>query len=196
MSYQIALGICLSAIALFLLSSLSLTSNVMAQNISLENTYTNEICGLSIDYPTNWIVREFNQKYQSGLSSLFVMAEMKPGVPDGFKTVVELESEDITPYPDISIKGIGEFMEFYLSETNVNIKESLRKDINNASAHQIVYDRLTPDGNVLKTKEIYIPTEKNLYVIRYDTSGSNYYDKYISYFDSMIQTIKVNDQKC
>ncbi|HKR72648.1 MAG TPA: hypothetical protein VJR94_00900 [Candidatus Nitrosocosmicus sp.] len=194
MSYQIALVFCLAVIALFL--SFSLISIVVAQNIPLENTYFNEICGLSIDYPFGWIVREFNQKYQSGPSSLFVMAEMKPDVPDGFKTVVELEAEDITAYHDMSVKGIGEFMEFYLSETNVNIKESLRKDINNSSAHQIIYERLTPDGNVLKTKEIYIPAKNNLYVIRYDTSSSNYYDKYISYFDSMIQTIKVDGRKC
>ena len=162
----------------------------------MDNTYFNEICGFSMDYPSGWIVREFNQKYKSGLSSLFVMAELRPAVPDGFKNVVELETEDISAYHDTSIEGIGDFMEFYLSESNVNIKESITKDIQNTSTHQITYERLTPNGNVLKTKEIYIPTENNLYVIRYDTSGSNYFDRYVTYFDSMIQTIKVNDQKC
>jgi hypothetical protein len=181
------------SITLFLLSLISIT---FAQNISLENTYFNKICGLSIDYPSGWIVREFNKKYESGPSSLFVMAELRPGVPDGFKNVVELETEDISAYYDSSIKGIEDFMEFYLSESNVNIKESITRDIQNTSTHQITYERLTPNGNILKTKEIYIPTENNLYVIRYDTLGSNYYDKYIAYFDNMVQTIKVNDRKC
>lgn len=173
-----------------------LISIIFAQNVPLDNTYYNQVCGLSIDYPSGWIVREFNQKYKSGPSSLFVMAELRPGVPDGFKNVVEVETEDISAYHDKSIKGIGDFMEFYLSESNVNIKESIMKDIQNTQTHQITYERLTPNGNVLKTKEVYIPTENNLYVIRYDTSGSNYYDRYIAYFNSMIQTIKVNDRKC
>ncbi len=180
---------------IFLLLS-SLISIVFAQNIPLDNTYSNVLCGLSIDYPSSWIVRESNQKYLSGQSSLLVMAELRPHVPEGFKTVVELEAENITAYHDRSIEGIGEFMEFYLSETNVNIKESIKKDINNLSTHQIIYETLTPHGNVLKTKEVYIPTENTLYVIRYDTSGSNFYDKYISYFDSMILTIKVDGRKC
>lgn len=145
---------------------------------------------------SGWIVREFSQEYKSGPSSLFVMAELRPGVPDGFKNVVEVETEDISAYHDKSIKGIGDFMEFYLSESNVNIKESIMKDIQNTQTYQITYERLTPNGNVLKTKEVYIPTENNPYVIRYDTSGSNYYDRYITYFNSMIQTIKVNDRKC
>lgn len=193
MRYQIVVVFHLPIIALFLLSLISIA---LAQNIPLDNIYTNEICGLSIDYPTSWIVREFNQKYEAGPSSLFVMAELRPSIPDGFKNVVELEAEDITAYPDTSIKGIGEFMEFYLSESNVNIKESIRKDINNTSSHQIVYERLTPNGNVLKTKEIYIPFENNLYVIRFDTLGPNFYDKYISYFDSMVQSISVDGRRC
>ncbi len=193
MRYQIVIALHLPIIILILLSLISVA---LAQNVPLDNTYSNEMCGFSIDYPTSWIVREFNQKYKSGPSSLFVMAELRPGVPDGFKNVVEIEAEDITAYHDMSIKGIGEFMEFYLLESNVNIKESIRKDINNTSAHQIVYERLTPNGNVFKTKEIYIPTESNLYVIRFDTLGSNFYDKYISYFDSMVQSIDVDGKKC
>lgn len=79
-----------------LLSSLILI--VLAQNIPLDNTYSNVLCGLSIDYPSSWIVRESNQKYLSGQSSLLVMTELRPNVPEGFKTVVELEAENITAY--------------------------------------------------------------------------------------------------
>jgi hypothetical protein len=168
----------------------------MAQNIPLVNTYSNNICGLSIDYPAKWIVREFNQKYKSGPSTLFVMAEIRPNTPDGFRNVVELEAEEISVYQDRSLKGIGEFMEYYLSQSNVSIKESIRKDIQNTPAYQIIYERLTPNGNVLKTQEVYIPTEYSLYIIRYDTTGSNYYDKYITHFRDMIQTLQVDGRKC
>jgi hypothetical protein len=64
------------------------------------------------------------------------MVDLRPGVPDGFKNVVELETEDISAYHDKSIKGIGDFMEFYLSESNINLKESITKDIQNTPTHQ------------------------------------------------------------
>ncbi len=193
MRYHVLFTILLSIALLFLLSWIS---KVIAQNIPLVNTYFNKLCGLSIEYPEKWIVREFNQKYKSGPATLFVMAEIRPNEPDGFRNVVELEAEDISAYQDRSLKGIGEFMEFYLSQSNASIKESIRKDIQNTPAYQIIYERLTPNGNVLKTQEIYIPIENNLYIIRYDTWGSNYYDKYISYFNDMVQTLQVDGRKC
>ncbi|MDN5847794.1 MAG: hypothetical protein L0H53_16135 [Candidatus Nitrosocosmicus sp.] len=171
----------------------SATTLAYAQNPSLSKTYSNAMCGLSINYPDNWVVEESNMKF----GNLFDMAEIKPNTPDGFKNTVALEAQGISIYPDKSIEGIAEFMEFYHApDMGDTIIQSNRIDIPGTPAHEIVYEYMTSKGDIWKDKEVYIPSENTLYVIRYNTVGLDYYDKYSSIVDDMIQSVKVDGRVC
>jgi hypothetical protein len=60
------------------------------------------------------------------------MAELRPDVPNGFKNVVELETEHISAYHDKSIKRYWRFYGILSIRSDVNIKESITKE---AHAH-------------------------------------------------------------
>ena len=77
----------------------SLTAITFAQNPALSKTYSNSVCGLSINYPDNWVVDESNMKF----GNLYSMAELKPNTSDGFKNIIDLDAEGISEYPDKSI---------------------------------------------------------------------------------------------
>ncbi len=171
----------------------SLTTITFAQNPALSKTYSNSVCGLSINYPDNWVVDESNMKF----GNLYSMAELKPNTSDGFKNIIDLDAEGISEYPDKSIEGIADFMEFYHSpDTGDVILQSNRIDIQGTPAHEIVYEHIVSNGEIWKHKEVYIPVGNTLYTIQYDTVGSEYYDKYISIADNMIQTVKVDGRAC
>ena len=100
-------------VILLLGSAISVT---FGQNPTLSKTYTNSLCGLSINYPDNWIVEESNSKYEEGQSSLVNMAEISPDVSDGMRSTVQLEAEGMSGYRDKSFDEIIDFLESFRSE--------------------------------------------------------------------------------
>lgn len=171
----------------------SLTTITFAQNPQLSKTYSNSMCGLSINYPDNWIVEESDFK----TGNLYSMAEIKPNTSEGFKSILDLDAEGISFYRDKSIEGIADFMKFYHAhDMGDTILQSNRIDIQGSPAHEIVYETMAPNGEIWKSKEVYIPSENTLYVIQYNTVGSDYYDKYISIVDKIIQSVKVDGRAC
>ncbi|MDN5847010.1 MAG: hypothetical protein L0H53_12135 [Candidatus Nitrosocosmicus sp.] len=154
------------------------------------------MCGLSINYPDNWVVEESNSKFEEGSSSLVSVAELMPNTLDGFRSTVQLDGEGISAFRDKSIEGIAEFMEFYHSNPGVTIVQSTGTTVQGIPAHEIVYEETSPSGDVWKAKETYFPSENTLYVIRYFTLGSEYYNKYITIVNDMIQSIKVDGCAC
>lgn len=174
----------------------STISVTFAQNPTLSKTYTNDLCGLSINYPDNWIVEESNSKYEEGQSSLVSMAEISPNVSDRMRSTVQLEAEGMSGYRDKSFDEIVDFLESFYDYPGTTIIHSVRTDVQGNPAHEIVYEEILSSGDIWKKKEVYIPSQNTLYVIRYDTVGTDYYDKYISIVDEMIQTVKVDGRAC
>jgi hypothetical protein len=171
----------------------STTLVTFAQSPPLSKTYTNALCGLSINYPDNWAVKEWDFK----TGDLYSMAEIKPNTSEGFKSNLVLNAESISFYRDKSIEGIADFMEFYHApDMGDTILQSNRIDVQGIPAHEIVYEYVSSSDEIKKNKEVYIPSENTLYVIRYETVGSDYYNKYISIVDNMIQTVKVDGRAC
>lgn len=174
----------------------SFTPAGFAQNSPLIKTYSNALCGLSINYSENWIIEESNSKFEEGQSSLVDMAEISPDVTDGYQSTIQLEGEGISPYKGKSIEEIGDFMKDFLSGPGTTIIHSLRSDIGDLTTYEILYEQDTSSGNVWKIKETYIPSENTLYVIRYFTTSPELFDNYASVADSMIQSVKVDGRAC
>jgi hypothetical protein len=167
-----------------------------AQSQTLNKTYANDLCGLSINYPDDWMVEESNTKYEEGQSSLVVMAEISPNVSDRMRSTVQLEAEGMSGYRDKSFEEIIDFLESFYDYPGTTIIQSERTNVQGKPAYEIVYEETLSSGEIWKKKEVYIPFESTMYVIRYDTVGTNYYDKYISIVDDMIQTVKVDGRAC
>ena len=103
-SGKLLLTECVS-ILLILFTWITVNGPSFAQSgTQLDQTYTSEECGISIKFPSNWIIEELNDKY----TTLMALANFQPDIPDGFSNTVELEAWDISEYPDKSIEGIAE----------------------------------------------------------------------------------------
>jgi hypothetical protein len=72
----------------------------------------------------------------------------------------------------------------------------MRNDIQGIPAHEILYEQTTSKGDIWKIRETYVPFESTLYVIRYFTTSSDFYDKYVTVVDDMIQSVKVDGRVC
>src|SRR5687768_11928718 len=69
---------------------------------SLDKTYTNPQCGISMNYPSDWIITEFNEKS-------FDMTSLANFKPSGTGITLQLEATDISAYAeaDKSVEGLA-----------------------------------------------------------------------------------------
>src|SRR5919109_3160986 len=95
---------------------------------SLDQTYSNTQCGISMSYPSDWTKQELNEKvvYTTKL------ANFKPSGLDGSGVSLKLEANDITAYPE-SAKSVDAFAntekENILSIPQVSIEQSERTEV-------------------------------------------------------------------
>lgn len=75
---------------------------------SLDTTYANTQCGISIQHPSNWKSGEDNDE-PPGVTNFIV--EVQPDTPNGFKNVVSIELDDISGLSDKSFAGVKDFEE-------------------------------------------------------------------------------------
>lgn len=178
-------------IILFFLGSTVLIS--FAQNSQLNRVYSNIPCGMAISYPDSWIVEERNYK----LDNITHIAEIKPNTNYGFKGIVYLEAQNIFTFQNKSIEAIASLMEsHHLSEIGNSVIESSKIDIQRVPSHEIIYKHINLNSDISKTKEVYIPYGNTLYILRYHTLDTDYYDNYISIVNEMIQSIRVDGRAC
>lgn len=177
------------------ISLLLLTSS--AQSVTqLDQTYSNTHCGISMNYPTNWIKDELNEKYGEGTAPLMASANFQPDSPDGPGNTVELEAWDISSYPDKSIDGIADLeKESILLSPEATIEQSERTDFGGVSAYKIIYNEPISSGNIWKVMETIIVYGDMQYLIRFTATDSETYGNYISVVDSMVKSIKIEGSK-
>jgi hypothetical protein len=189
-------------ITIVIILSVSLQVRLFAQSsIPLSQLYKNILCGISINYPSDWVKEESNKKIDVKDSSTTTLATIEPNTEDGFMSTVELEANSMSNYPDKSIQGIGDFMKEYLQMgPDITIEQSGAEKINGYPSYKIVYiqrfSSTTGSAEVWKIMEVYVLSDNIEYTIRFAATDSIHYYKYISTVENMIQSIKIEGQKC
>jgi hypothetical protein len=149
-----------------------------------------------MQYPTNWIKEELNEKFGEGTAQLMALANFQPNGPDGPGNTVELEAWDISKYPDKSIEGIADLeKENILLSPEAGIEQSERTDLGPNPAYKIIYNEPVSSGEIWKIMVFITVSGDMQYLVRYTATDPEIYGNYISVVDSMIKTIKIHGGK-
>ena len=157
----------------------------------LENTYTNEKCGISIQYPKDWVATESDYVFE-----------------DKSKTIADFQSED----DDIlglslaieklglakkSMAAISEwYREYGVSSSESGIVSSGIREINGFPTYEIIYyDGVAGEYELqdekFHTMEVLIIAFDREYKLIYDAANKSEFDKYSSIVEEMANTIKI-----
>jgi hypothetical protein len=162
---------------------------------SLDATYANTQCGISIQHPSNWKSEEINDD-PGGVINYIV--DLQPNDDEGFRNVVSIELDDISSLSDKSFTGIKDFEEETLSTQGDSSKiiTSETSQVAGYPAQKIIYTEGlegTPENDRSKLMKVILVTFDREYVIIYDASNSDYYDKHIATFEEMLNTLKISE---
>ena len=182
-------------IAVILLISVALSDRILLNSYgqTLEKTYTNQKCGISIQYPSDWKIDENLLEYKPEDIINFIV-ELQPDNNEGFKNIVAIELDDISTstYPDKSFASVKDYEEWSISddekENFVKVEKSESTQLAGYPAEKIVWNELKYEG---KKMVIFTVAFDREYKITYDAT-SEYYDKYLSTVDKMIQNFTIN----
>jgi len=161
---------------------------------SLDQTYANTQCGISMSYPSDWTKQELNEKvvYTTKL------ANFKPSGPDGSGVSLKLEANDITAYPE-SAKSVDAFAntekENILSIPQVSIEQSERTEVGGMPAYKIVHNNPITPENMWKTMNMIIVANNMQYTLLFTTTSQDSYERYAPVVDNMIKSIKIDGSK-
>lgn len=176
------------AVSFLLVGSIG-TQHVFSQ---LGNTYFNQYCGVSIQYPAGWKAEESQSVFE-----------------DKSRILVDFESqdEDILGL-DLAIENFGiakksprvlsDFeREFISLNPNSTVIESDIAEINGFPSYKIVYseDSVREDEfpeDKFHTKEILIIAYDREYRFVFDAADKESFDKYQSIVEDMAKTIKIS----
>ena len=135
-------------IGIITLSSISINYS-FAQK--LDNTFVNENCGISIEYPKKWVTEDQNFSFED-LSKTLV--EIKPKEDDSSNLIL-IEIYDYT-LKDKSYKSIAEFEEQYIKSSPDNeIIESTKTEISGFPTQKISYIQGLPGEYEFEKDKIY-----------------------------------------
>jgi hypothetical protein len=192
----------LIVITIVIILSVSLQLELFAQGSNpLSQLYKNTLCGISINYLSGWVKEESNKKIDVKGSSTTTLATIEPNTKDGFMSTVELEANSMSNYLDKSIQGIGDFMKEYIQMgPDTTIEQSGTAEVNGYPSYKIVYiqsfSSTTGSPQVWKIMEVYVLSDNIEYTLRFTATDSEHYYKHISTVENMIQSIKIEGQKC
>jgi hypothetical protein len=116
----------LFALSIFCLILSSCSTFVFAIDTqTLTNSYANQKCNISINYPSNWKFEETS--FDDPATVINYIVELKPDNDEGFRNVVGIELDDISSLPDKSFEGIKDYEEEALS-TVVDLDRIITSD--------------------------------------------------------------------
>ena len=180
-------------IAVILLISIAISDRILLNSYgqTLDKTYTNQRCGISIQYPSDWKSEDYTSDDGPGHVINYIV-EFQPNNSEGFNNVVGIELNDISTLSDKSFAGVKDFERSSLSDDQQSLLVRVEKlettKIAGYPAEKIVYNELISGD---KKMDIFTVAFDREYKITYDAS-SEYYDKYLSTVDKMIQTFTIN----
>lgn len=83
-----------------------------SQGQTLQKTYSNLNCGVSIQYPSNW---KFEESTDEPGNIINYIVDLQPNNDEGFHNVVSIELDDLSGLSDRSFQGIKDYEEEALS---------------------------------------------------------------------------------
>jgi hypothetical protein len=84
------------SIAIILLIPIAISNRILSNSYgqALEKTYTNQKCGISIQYPSDWKINDKITEYKPS-DVINFLVEFQPDNEEGFHNVVGIELNDI-----------------------------------------------------------------------------------------------------
>jgi eukaryotic-like serine/threonine-protein kinase len=156
--------------------------------------YQNPEHKIQVQYPASWNKEDQNNKFTSGSSTLYALTTLQPNTPEGFRTTLELEINDISSYPgDLkSLSGMADFEKENILSPEAQILSSNEIQINGCPAHEIVYSQGIPNKeDKWKILETFLVDCNKEYVLRFTATDNNLYDQYIESVQQIVQSYKV-----
>jgi len=183
-------------LVLFLVTTMTSDKIVNSYAQTLTKSYANQKCNISINYPSNWKFEETTFDDRGGIINYIV--ELQPNNDEGFNNVVSIELDDLSGLSDRSFQGIKDYEEEALSTFGdlSKIITSETVQVGGYPAQKIVYTEGltgTPEDERFKKMAVAIVAFDREYKIIYDATDAVYYDKYISDFEAMLQTLKISE---
>lgn len=185
----------LIAITALLLLSLFVASNgnnIRSYGQTLEKSYVNENCGLSINYPSDWKLEEKIQN--DATKPVNYIVQFQPNNEEDSITIVGIELDDISHLPERTLENIKTNEENNITMGGIGIIESSEAmSVAGNDAQKIVYNVPGENNDRLKKMDIDVLAYNREYKITYDTSSVELYEKYISTVEEMIRTFQINE---
>lgn len=185
----------LIAITALLLLSLFVASNgnnIRSYGQTLEKSYVNENCGISINYPSDWKLEEKIQN--DATQPVNYIVQFQPNNEEDSITIVGIELDDISHLPERTLENIKTNEENNITMGGIGIIEtSEAMSVAGNDAQKIVYNVPGENNDRLKKMDIDVLAYNREYKITYDTSSVELYEKYISTVEEMIKTFQINE---
>lgn len=185
----------LIAITALLLLSVFVASNgnnIRSYGQTLEKSYVNENCGVSINYPSDWKLEEKIQN--DATQPVNYIVQFQPNNEEDSITIVGIELDDISHLPERTLENIKTNEENNITMGGIGIIEtSEAMSIAGYDAQKIVYTVPGENNDRLKKMDIDVLAYNREYKITYDTSNTELYQKYISTVEEMIRTFQINE---
>jgi len=182
---------------IFLFSMMTIMSLIFGTSLTpifsekLANIYTNEKCGISLNYPKDWKVTESDFVYKDKSKTI---ADLQTGEDDIFGLDISIENLGLAKK---SLSDISEFEEEFVSiNPDANILESSITEINGFPTHKIAYAEGMPDEYELQeekfhTVEYLIIAYDREYKVNYQAADKNEFDKYSSIVEQIANSLKI-----
>ena len=176
-------------VAVILLISIAIGDRILLNSYgqTLDKTYTNQKCGIFLQYPSDWKINEDLLEYKTGDVIHFIV-ELQPDKEVLFNNVVGIEL-DYTR--DNSFEGLKDFEEWSKSEDekahSVKVEKIEPTQIAGYPAEKIIYHNVGLEDKIMDVLTFAFDRE---YKITYESDPENF-DKYLTTVEKMLQTFTI-----
>ena len=167
-------------------------NNIRSYGQTLDKSYVNENCGVSINYPSDWKLEEKIQN--DAILPVNHIVEFQPANEEDSSTIVGIELDDISHLPERSLESIKTNEENNITMGGIGIIETSEViSIAGFDTQKIVYTVPGENNDRLKKMDIDVLAYNREYKMTYDTSSVELYQKYLSTVEEMISTFEINE---
>jgi PsbP-like protein len=173
-------------IATFAVTSLFLFT---IENHAFAIEYTNEKCGISINYPKDWKAEDVDYKIEG----------MRPIVefsPNSYNQV-SIDLWDISDYGEKTIEYVSEIFRPLEEDTESGVIQDEISEVGGFPAQKLAYFEGIPDKYEFQEDkshimEINILAYDRLYQIKLETENQDKFDKYTPFVEEIANSIKIS----
>lgn len=161
-------------------------------NYAFAIEYTNEKCGVSIQYPEDWEVE--NDDFKGEVSRSFVIFSPDP---DDVLTQISINIWDIADYGEKTIEYVSEIFRPSEDDTESGVIQDDILEVGGFPAQKLAYFEGVPDEyefqeDKMHIMEINILAYDRLYQIKLEVENQNKFYKYAPLVDEIANSIKIS----